>query len=131
MVIFGGGGCFHSDGHFLTFPISSPQVKSQWRISHQCLQTPALMALNFFSAVGIVVANKALFRRADGLSFATSLTGLHFIATALGVRACHAVGVYEIKSLTQAQESVFFVFVFGKGWFSRKLAVSVRLLGLR
>lgn len=63
------------------------------------------MALNFFTAVGIVVANKALFRQAGGLNFATSLTGLHFITTALGVRVCHAVGVYEVKPLTQTQES--------------------------
>eukprot|EP00752_Nemacystus_decipiens_P017783 g15944.t1 len=60
------------------------------------------MALNFFSAVGIVVANKALFRRADGLSFATTLTGFHFIATALGVRVCHAAGVYEVLPITVA-----------------------------
>ncbi|CAM9642598.1 unnamed protein product, partial [Pylaiella littoralis] len=71
--------------------------------SYSCLITAGLMALNFCSAVGVVVANKALFRRAEGLAFATSLTGLHFMATALGVRACHAFGVYKAEPLTQTQ----------------------------
>ncbi|CAN0038052.1 unnamed protein product, partial [Laminaria digitata] len=57
------------------------------------------MALNFCSAVGIVVVNKSLFRAAEGLRFATLLTGLHFLATALGVRACRLAGLYEHKPL--------------------------------
>ena len=61
------------------------------------------MGLNFCSAVGIVVVNKSLFRRAEGLGFATFLTGLHFLATALGVRACHSAGLYELKPLKQTQ----------------------------
>lgn len=71
--------------------------------TYACLQTPALMALNFCSAVGIVVANKALFRHAEGLSFATSLTGIHFLATALGVRACRLCDIYKVKPLKQTQ----------------------------
>lgn len=105
-------------GNFLPDPVMSfPQAKFHWSRGYQHLQTPGLMALNFFSAVGIVVANKALFRRADGLSFATSLTGLHFIATALGVRVCHAVGIYEVKPLRQTQESVFFSCLWCSVWF--------------
>ncbi|CAN0141185.1 unnamed protein product, partial [Hapterophycus canaliculatus] len=69
------------------------------------LQTPALMALNFCSAVGIVVVNKALFRHSEGLGFATSLTGLHFAFTALGVRLCRVIGLYKIKPLKQTQAS--------------------------
>eukprot|EP00903_Cladosiphon_okamuranus_P010526 g9956.t1 len=65
--------------------VDSSEAKSQRGKSYNFLQTPLLMALNFFSAVGIVVANKALFRGAGGLGFATSLTGVHFIATAIGV----------------------------------------------
>lgn len=110
--------------------MSVPQEKSKWGRSYQYLQTPGLMALNFFTAVGIVVANKALFRRAGGLSFATSLTGLHFIATALGVRACHAVGVYEVKPLTQTQESVFLC-VLPVRLFWWELPLSVRVIGRR
>ena len=63
------------------------------------------MGLNFCSAVGVVVVNKSLFRQAEGLRFATLLTGLHFLATALGERACHMVGQYELKPLKQAQVS--------------------------
>jgi len=83
------------------------KVKTQKVGKYQYLQTPGLMALNFFSAVGIVVANKALFRRGGELGFATSLTGLHFIATAIGVRICHALGIYEAKHLTQLQARRF------------------------
>lgn len=71
--------------------------------SYACLQTPGLMALNFCSAVGIVAANKALFRHAEGLGFATSLTGIHFLATAIGVRACRLCDIYKVKPLKQTQ----------------------------
>ncbi|CAM9868979.1 unnamed protein product [Ectocarpus sp. 6 AP-2014] len=71
--------------------------------SYACLQTPGLMALNFCSAVGIVAANKALFRHAEGLGFATSLTGIHFLATAVGVRACRLCDIYKVKPLKQTQ----------------------------
>lgn len=65
--------------------------------------TVVLMALNFLSAVGVVIVNKELFSRGGGVRFATFLTGLHFLATAVGIRACHAVGMYEIKHLKQTQ----------------------------
>lgn len=59
------------------------------------------MAFNFVSAIGIVIANKAVFR--SGFLFPTCLTGLHFFSTALGVRICHICGMYDIKPLRQAQ----------------------------
>lgn len=61
------------------------------------------MALNFCAAVGVVVVNKSLFRRAEGLRVATLLTALHFLATALGVRMCQAIGMYKVRNLTQTQ----------------------------
>ncbi|CAM9423648.1 unnamed protein product, partial [Scytosiphon promiscuus] len=64
------------------------------------------MALNFCSAVGIVVVNKALFRRSEGVGLATSLTALHFAFTALGVRVCRVAGMYRVKPLKQTQASV-------------------------
>lgn len=64
------------------------------------------MVLNFASGVGIVVVNKSLFGRAEGPRFATLLTSLHFLATALGVRACRAFGVYEVKPLRESQASL-------------------------
>ncbi|CAM9932298.1 unnamed protein product [Choristocarpus tenellus] len=60
-----------------------------------------LMTFNFVSAVGIVVLNKAIFRR--GYNFATFVTGLHFAGTTIGVRACHAAGMYQVKPLRQTQ----------------------------
>lgn len=61
------------------------------------------MALNFTSAVGIVVVNKALFRWGQGLRFATVLTAAHFLTTAVGIRVCHVLRVYDVKPLRQLQ----------------------------
>lgn len=90
-------------GHDEMIPLQSQQVKSNVVRKQTSLQTPGLMALNFCSAVGIVVVNKALFRRSEGLGFATSLTALHFAFTALGVRVCHLLGMYKTKPLKQRQ----------------------------
>lgn len=65
--------------------------------------TAVVMLLNFLSAVGIVMVNKVLFRWGKGVRFATLLTAFHFLATAAGLRACRALGMYERKPLRQRQ----------------------------
>lgn len=72
------------------------------------------MVLNFISAVGIVVVNKWLFRTARGLRFTTSLTGVHFLATAFGIRACQALGMYEVKPLKRAQVKERYIYILTK-----------------
>lgn len=41
--------------------------------------------------------------RAEELQFTVLLVGLNFLATAVGVRVCHVVGMYKIKPLGQIQ----------------------------
>lgn len=74
-------------------------------INSETVLTAGVMSLNFLSAVGIVLVNKALFQWGDGLKFSTLLTAAHFFATAAGIRVCHSLGMYEIKPLKQSQAS--------------------------
>ncbi len=60
--------------------------------------TITLMAFNFFSAVGIVFANKYVFH-VFGYNFACFVTALHFVTTSIGGRVCLALGMYEVKEL--------------------------------
>jgi solute carrier family 35 protein E3 len=55
------------------------------------------MAFNFLSSVGIVAANKQVFRTA--FSFATTLTFWHYLVTALGLLLLAQVRVFQIKHL--------------------------------
>lgn len=61
------------------------------------------MAINFCATISIVVVNKSLYMRVEGVRFETLIAGLNFLATAIGVRVCHAVGMYENKPLGQLQ----------------------------
>merc|ERR1719461_127715 len=47
-------------------------------------QTPAAMALNFCSAVGIIFVNKIIFKQYD-FQYATFLTACHFVMTFFGL----------------------------------------------
>ena len=60
------------------------------------------MSFNFVSAVGIVFANKYVFH-VYGYNYATFVTALHFLATAIGGRMCKAAGMYEVKKLEQRE----------------------------
>jgi solute carrier family 35 protein E3 len=57
----------------------------------------AAMAFNFLSSVGIVAANKQVFRAA--FHFATSLTFWHYFVTALGLALLLQVRVFQAKHL--------------------------------
>ena len=58
--------------------------------------TVSLMSFNFFSAVGIVFANKYVFHT-YGYNFATFVTSLHFVTTSVGGRICLQLGMYKVK----------------------------------
>ncbi|GMI44622.1 hypothetical protein TrCOL_g351 [Triparma columacea] len=60
--------------------------------------TVSLMSFNFFSAVGIVFANKYVFHT-YGYNFATFVTSLHFVTTSVGGRICLQLGMYKVKEL--------------------------------
>mmetsp|Transcript_23751 Transcript_23751/g.74698 ORF Transcript_23751/g.74698 Transcript_23751/m.74698 type:complete len:332 (-) Transcript_23751:531-1526(-) len=60
----------------------------------------AAMAFNFTSAVGIILANKVVFKE-YGFSFPTAMTVLHFAMTTLGVQLLLVMGFFKPKPLKQ------------------------------
>jgi solute carrier family 35 protein E3 len=55
------------------------------------------MALNFFASVGIITVNKMVFKQ-YGFTYSTLLTGIHFLATFVGLLICSLIfGIFEIK----------------------------------
>lgn len=60
--------------------------------------TPFYLALNAFSSIGIVYANKVIFKT-QNFSYGTLLTVIHFAITTLGLFCCHMAGVFEPKKI--------------------------------
>ena len=64
--------------------------------------TVLYMAFNFFSAIGIIFANKFLMKSYD-FKYASFTTSCHFLATMAGLLICRLAGVYKPKVLSHAQ----------------------------
>mmetsp|Transcript_6253 Transcript_6253/g.24369 ORF Transcript_6253/g.24369 Transcript_6253/m.24369 type:complete len:330 (-) Transcript_6253:57-1046(-) len=60
----------------------------------------AAMAFNFTSAVGIILANKFVFKEFH-FHFPTFMTVLHFAMTSVGVRILLSLGFFKVKRLRQ------------------------------
>ena len=65
-------------------------------------KTIAVMAFNFFSSIGIIFINKAVFKT-FGFRYATFYTSLHFFGTMIGLWVCRCCGLYKPKKLNHSQ----------------------------
>lgn len=61
------------------------------------------MLFNFASSVGIITLNKVVFKT-YAFNYPTFLTGLHFVATFLGLCICNAFGQQEEQQGKQQQQ---------------------------
>ena len=67
-------------------------------------KTIAVMAFNFFSSIGIIFINKAVFKT-FGFRYATFYTSLHFFGTMIGLWVCRCCGLYKLWCSRQSTKT--------------------------